>query len=39
VVLEGVAERVTDRDGIARFLDAMNARYDAGMTLKFLDPR
>ena len=38
VVLEGVAERVTDRDGIARFLDAMNARYDAGMTAEFLDP-
>jgi hypothetical protein len=38
VVLEGVAARVTDRDGIARFLDAMNARYDAGMTAEFLDP-
>ena len=38
VVLEGVAERVTDPDGIARFLDAMNARYDAGMTAEFLDP-
>ena len=38
VVLEGVAKRVTDRDGIARFLDAMNARYDAGMTAEFLDP-
>jgi hypothetical protein len=38
VVLDGVTERVTDRGGIAGFLDAMNAKYDAGLTAEFLDP-
>jgi PPOX class probable F420-dependent enzyme len=38
VVLEGRAERVTDADRIAAFVDAVNAKYDAGMTPDFQDP-
>ena len=38
VVVEGVAERVTDRSAIVPFLDAVNAKYDAGLTVDFLDP-
>jgi PPOX class probable F420-dependent enzyme len=38
VVLEGVAERVTDPDGIAAFVAVVNAKYDAGLTVGFQDP-
>jgi hypothetical protein len=38
VVVEGVAERVTERAGIVPFLDAVNAKYDADLTEDFLDP-
>jgi PPOX class probable F420-dependent enzyme len=38
VVVEGVAERVTDRAAIVPFLDAVNAKYDADLTAEFLDP-
>jgi hypothetical protein len=38
VVVDGVARQVTDPGGIASFLDAMNAKYRAGMTVEFLDP-
>jgi nitroimidazol reductase NimA-like FMN-containing flavoprotein (pyridoxamine 5'-phosphate oxidase superfamily) len=38
VVLEGLAERVTDPDRIAAFVAAVNAKYDAGMTTEFQDP-
>jgi hypothetical protein len=38
VVVEGSAVQVTDPAGIAAFLEAMNAKYDAGMTVGFLDP-
>jgi hypothetical protein len=38
VVVEGVAEQVTDRSAIVPFLDAVNAKYDAGLTADFLDP-
>jgi PPOX class probable F420-dependent enzyme len=38
VVVEGSAVQVTDPAGIAAFLEAMNAKYDAGMTVDFLDP-
>jgi PPOX class probable F420-dependent enzyme len=39
VVLEGTAERVTDLDRIAGFLDAVNPKYDAAITVDFLDPQ
>jgi PPOX class probable F420-dependent enzyme len=38
VVLEGTAERVTEPDRIARFVAAVNQKYDAGMTVEFQDP-
>ena len=38
VVLDGAARRVTDAAGIAAFVAAMNAKYDAGMTIEFQDP-
>jgi PPOX class probable F420-dependent enzyme len=38
VVLEGRAERVTDLERIAAFVDAVNAKYDAGLTTDFQDP-
>jgi PPOX class probable F420-dependent enzyme len=38
VVLEGVAARVVDADGIAAFVAAMNAKYGGGMTVEFQDP-
>jgi PPOX class probable F420-dependent enzyme len=38
VVLDGVAARVVDGDGIGAFVVAMNAKYDAGMTVEFQDP-
>ena len=37
-VLDGTAEQVTDAALIGAFLDAVNAKYDAGMTAEFLDP-
>ncbi|MGZ4659625.1 MAG: pyridoxamine 5'-phosphate oxidase family protein [Blastococcus sp.] len=38
VVVEGVAERLTDPARIAAFLDAVNAKYDADLAIDFLDP-
>jgi PPOX class probable F420-dependent enzyme len=38
VVVEGVADRVTDRAAIVPFLNAVNAKYDADLTADFLDP-
>jgi PPOX class probable F420-dependent enzyme len=38
VVVEGEAERVTDGPRIAAFVAAVNAKYDAGMTVEFQDP-
>jgi PPOX class probable F420-dependent enzyme len=38
VVVEGSAAIVADRDAIVRFVDLMNAKYEAGMTVDFLDP-
>ena len=38
VVVEGVAERVTDRGAIEPFRLAVNAKYDADLTADFLDP-
>jgi PPOX class probable F420-dependent enzyme len=38
VVVDGVAERVTDAERIAAFVDAVNAKYDADMTVDFQDP-
>ena len=39
VVVEGSAAIVVDADAIVRFADLMNAKYQAGMTVEFLDPR
>ena len=38
VVVEGVADRVVDRDLIAGFLDRLNAKYATDYPLEFLDP-
>jgi PPOX class probable F420-dependent enzyme len=38
VVIDGVAERVTDAGRIAAFVAAVNAKYDADMTVEFQDP-
>ena len=38
VVIDGVAEIVTDRAAIRRFLGALNAKYQSGVTEDFLDP-
>jgi hypothetical protein len=38
VVVEGIAERVTDRAAIESFRAAVNAKYDADLTADFLDP-
>jgi PPOX class probable F420-dependent enzyme len=38
VVLEGSAEIVTERAAIAAFAELMNVKYQAGMTVGFLDP-
>ena len=38
MVLEGAAERVTGAAQIAGFVAAVNAKYDAGMTVEFQDP-
>lgn len=38
VVVEGEAERLTDASSIASFVDAVNRKYDAQMTVEFQDP-
>jgi PPOX class probable F420-dependent enzyme len=38
VVIDGVAEIVADRPAIRRFLDALNEKYQSGITEDFLDP-
>jgi nitroimidazol reductase NimA-like FMN-containing flavoprotein (pyridoxamine 5'-phosphate oxidase superfamily) len=38
VVVEGAASRVTDRQVIAAFLSAFNAKYDANLEIDFFDP-
>jgi PPOX class probable F420-dependent enzyme len=38
VVVEGTADRVTDLGRIAGFVAAVNAKYQAGMTVEFQDP-
>jgi nitroimidazol reductase NimA-like FMN-containing flavoprotein (pyridoxamine 5'-phosphate oxidase superfamily) len=38
VVLEGLAAIVAELDAIARVVELMNAKYDSGMTVEFLDP-
>ena len=38
VVVDGVAQRINDVERITAFVDAVNAKYDAGMTLDFQDP-
>jgi general stress protein 26 len=38
VVLEGSAAITTDSELITRFTELMNAKYEAGMTVEFLDP-
>jgi PPOX class probable F420-dependent enzyme len=38
VVVEGQADRVVDPERIAAFVAAVNAKYDADMTVEFQDP-
>ena len=38
VVLEGLAERTADLEVIADFVGAVNAKYDARVTVEFQDP-
>lgn len=38
VVLEGTAERMTAPDRIAAFVAVVNEKYDAGISVEFLDP-
>jgi hypothetical protein len=38
VVVEGVAETVTDAGVLARTIEAMNAKYSTAYTVDFLDP-
>ncbi len=38
VVLEGLAELVTDLDKVRTFLDGMNAKYHTDYTMDFMDP-
>jgi PPOX class probable F420-dependent enzyme len=38
VVVDGTAEVVTDRPALERFIELTNAKYDAQLTLSFLDP-
>jgi hypothetical protein len=38
VVVDGVAARVTDPERIAAFVGAVNAKYDADITVDFQDP-
>jgi PPOX class probable F420-dependent enzyme len=38
VVLEGVAEIITENPALRRFLDRMNEKYDVSYSMDFLDP-
>jgi PPOX class probable F420-dependent enzyme len=38
VVVDGAAERVVDAERIAAFVDAVNTKYDASVTVEFQDP-
>jgi PPOX class probable F420-dependent enzyme len=38
VVVDGVAERLADAGPIAAFVDAVNAKYGASVTVEFQDP-
>ncbi|MGH3670591.1 MAG: pyridoxamine 5'-phosphate oxidase family protein, partial [Pseudonocardiaceae bacterium] len=38
VMLQGIAEVITERERIAEFLAASNAKYAANAELDFLDP-
>ena len=38
VVVEGVADRMAAPDAISDFVTAVNAKYDAGVTVEFQDP-
>ncbi len=38
VVVEGRAERLVDAGAIEAFVDAVNAKYDAAVTVEFQDP-
>ncbi len=38
VVVDGVADRVTDAGAIAAFVAAVNRKYDADVTVEFQDP-
>ena len=38
VVVDGVVERLTDAAAITGFVDAVNGKYDASMTVEFQDP-
>jgi PPOX class probable F420-dependent enzyme len=38
VIIEGVAEIVTETAAIQRFLDGMNAKYNTDYAIEFLDP-
>ena len=38
VILNGIAERVTDPDTIAGFNDAVNAKYGTSYSVDFYDP-
>ncbi len=38
VIVEGIAEIVTDTDRIRHFLTLLNAKYDSDIGLDFLDP-
>jgi pyridoxine/pyridoxamine 5'-phosphate oxidase len=38
VVVDGAADRVTDAGAIAAFVAAVNAKYEAGVTVEFQDP-
>jgi hypothetical protein len=37
-VVEGVADRTAESGAIATFVAAVNAKYDAGVTVEFQDP-
>jgi pyridoxine/pyridoxamine 5'-phosphate oxidase len=38
VVVDGVTERLTDAEAIARFVAAVNTKYDASISTEFQDP-
>jgi PPOX class probable F420-dependent enzyme len=39
VVVDGVAERLTEPEPIAAFVAAVNAKYDSDITVEFQDPQ